>query len=116
MKKIVLSCAALVLMASPALAADTAKTDAAPALKKVVMPGHEHARKGVFEKADADNDGTVTKDEWIAAETEYFESVDANHDGKLSHDEIKAQRDSMMKKRMMWRAEKKDAAPATDQK
>jgi hypothetical protein len=107
-KKLFVSCVALVLMASPVLAADAGQN----ALKKVVMPGHEHAHKGVFEQADANNDGIVTKDEFIAAETRYFDSVDTDHDGKLSKDEIKAQRERAMKKRAMWRSEKSEAAPA----
>jgi hypothetical protein len=118
-KKFLASCVALVLMASPALAADAAKTAVPDAgLKKVVMPGHVREHKGVFEQADANNDGVVTKEEFIAAETKYFDSVDTDHDGKLSKDEIKAQREAAMKKRMMWRSEHKDdAAPAsTEQK
>ncbi len=106
MKKLFLSCVALALMASPALAADAAKAAPAPA----VAAPHDH--KGVFEQADANNDGIVTRDEFLASEGKYFDSVDTNHDGKLSKDEIQAQRQAAQARRMAWRAGHDKTAPA----
>jgi Ca2+-binding EF-hand superfamily protein len=41
---------------------------------------------------DKDGDGSVSKDEWVAAgrPAERFDLVDANHDGKVTADELSA--------------------------
>lgn len=95
--KVVTALIILAASASPALAANAAPT-ATPAAASA-------PRQGVFEKADANHDGIVTKEEFLASEGQYFDSVDANHDGKLTQDEIKAQRDRSHAKRMAWKQE-----------
>ncbi|HEX4710236.1 hypothetical protein [Phenylobacterium sp.] len=41
---------------------------------------------------DTNNDGTISKDEWVAAgrPAERFDAVDTNKDGKISTDELSA--------------------------
>ncbi|HEX3701303.1 MAG TPA: EF-hand domain-containing protein [Phenylobacterium sp.] len=41
---------------------------------------------------DKDGDGTISKDEWVAAgrPAERFEFVDTNHDGKITAEELAA--------------------------
>ena len=110
MNKLLVSCAALVLLVSPALAAETAAPAAVSpmaAVAPVKTPVKEH--RGVFEQADADNDGIVTKEEFLAAEEKYFGSVDKNGDGKLTKDEIQAQRQAAREKRTQWRQAHKQA-------
>jgi opacity protein-like surface antigen len=94
MKKIALSCVALVLLASPALAATAATPVAAPA----AQPAHH----GVFEDADTNHDGIVTKQEWLDHESKYFDSLDTNHDGKLTQDEIQAARQKSHDRYEAW--------------
>jgi Ca2+-binding EF-hand superfamily protein len=42
-----------------------------------------HGGEGMFERADANNDGSVTKEEFIAARGEQFAKLDRNSDGYL---------------------------------
>lgn len=44
--------------------------------------------EGIFERADADNDGSVTRDEFIAARTERFAKLDRNSDGYLDSNDV----------------------------
>ncbi len=38
-----------------------------------------------FAAADADHDGTLTREEYLSAVEARFKAADANHDGKLTH-------------------------------
>jgi Ca2+-binding EF-hand superfamily protein len=42
-----------------------------------------HGGEGMFERADANNDGSVTKEEFIAARGDQFSKLDRNSDGYL---------------------------------
>lgn len=42
-----------------------------------------HGGEGMFERADANNDGSVTKEELIAARGDQFSKLDRNSDGYL---------------------------------
>lgn len=42
-----------------------------------------------FKAMDANNDGSVTKDEWRGP-AERFDAIDTNHDGKISAEEMAA--------------------------
>ena len=68
------SVAALLLLSSPALAADPDAKPAAPT-------------RGVM-RYDANKDGWVDKAEWTAGQEARFKELDANKDGKLSQDEL----------------------------
>ncbi|WP_304165392.1 EF-hand domain-containing protein [Phenylobacterium aquaticum] len=55
----------------------------------------------IFKKFDANNDGAITKDEWVAAgrPAERFDLVDADHDGKVTQAELTAAIQKMMQAR-----------------
>jgi Ca2+-binding EF-hand superfamily protein len=44
--------------------------------------------EGIFERADADNDGSVTKEEFIAARGQQFARFDRNSDGYLDSNDV----------------------------
>src|SRR5690349_1586985 len=53
---------------------------------------HEGWRGGFFMRADANDDGVVTHEEFAASRAAEFARLDANHDGQLSRDEMRAGR------------------------
>lgn len=75
--------------------------------------GHGHKGMGMmmFEKADTNHDGAVTKAEAMAAVMTHFDEVDTNKDGQISADERKAAHEKM---RAEFQAHKADrqAPPA----
>lgn len=94
MKKLLTFTAAAFLMTSPAMAEHEAGGDA---------PHHKGGK--MFERADADGDGVVTKDEFLAEQTKRFDEMDADKDGKVTKDEAKAKMEEMRKK---WDKKKHD--------
>lgn len=68
MSRMFVSPALLILLSSPALAQ---------------MRG-----EGVFERADSDNDGSVTREEFIAARVDRFARLDRNSDGHIDSNDI----------------------------
>ena len=61
------------------------------------MEGHRMGRRGgmhgmMAERADTDNDGTITQAEFSAAALARFESADADNDGVVTAEERRAQR------------------------
>ena len=83
--KMLLTMAAAAIMASaPAFAEDHGKEG---------MMHKEGMHKGkMFEMMDANTDGMVSKDEFMADHMKRFEKMDANADGNVSKDEIEAYR------------------------
>lgn len=59
------------------------------------MPGHQGHHGGGFKKADANGDGIVTRDEFVAQAAAKFAKVDANNDGKVTPEEMQAVRGKM---------------------
>ena len=49
----------------------------------------------MLKMADTNNDGAVSKDEFLAAHVKHFDMMDANHDGQLTQAERKAARQKM---------------------
>lgn len=49
----------------------------------------------LLKMADANNDGTVTKAEFMAAAAKHFDTADANHDGKITKEEREAMHKGM---------------------
>lgn len=74
------SLAAALLLAAPALAAP----DSQPAATSAKPT---RAVKGVM-RYDANGDGVVDRDEWNAGQEARFNQLDTDHDGKLSQDEL----------------------------
>ena len=103
MKTLMTTGFALILMIAPAMAQTAAPAQAVAPVNSAAPHTHE----GVFEKADANHDGIVTKEEFLASEGQYFDSVDTNHDGKLSKEEIQAQRQKARAERAQWHATSK---------
>ena len=60
-------------------------------------PGGGHHEMGMMmlQMADANKDGAVSRDEFLAAHGKHFDMMDANHDGKLSKEERQAAREKM---------------------
>ncbi len=44
--------------------------------------------EGVFERADVNKDGTVTREEFIAARAEHFAKLDRNSDGYIDSNDV----------------------------
>ncbi len=87
---------AAALVCSTAMAAGTTGNTTVPP-----QGGDRPHREGMFERADLNHDGIVTKDEFLKESAQFFDKVDTNHDGKLTQDEIKAFKEQ---KREEWKA------------
>lgn len=97
MKKILMiGAAVLTLNAIPALAEEggARKHDGGQKMDKM------------FTEQDANGDGKISKDEFVAHATKRFEEMDSNKDSNVTKEEIKAHFEA---KRAEWKA-KKDAA------
>ena len=77
--------AAVMMAATPALAEEDGNMAAEKKNRGAVM----------FERMDADSDGKVSLEEFLAAHKERFKKIDADGDGYLTPDEMKAARDEM---------------------
>ncbi|MGZ3278630.1 MAG: hypothetical protein ACXU82_19095 [Caulobacteraceae bacterium] len=53
-------------------------------------PGEPYPVAAWFRKADADGDGKLTRDEFVADAVRFFQVLDANHDGVIDGMELKA--------------------------
>lgn len=64
------------------------------------MPGRAHGMGDrMLERADADKDGVITREEFRAVAARGFDRQDANHDGRVDAAERKAWRDQRMARR-----------------
>lgn len=70
--------------------------------------GHDRMGQMMMRMADADKDGTVTKDEFVAAALKHFDQMDTNHDGTVTPAERKA---AMAAMRAKWGAHKDGDMP-----
>lgn len=107
MKKILmLGIAVLALNAAPSFAEDKAAASAdAP----------KHHKSDMLKEIDADGDGAVSKNEFLAFHEKRFGEMDANNDGKISkeeHEAMRAEWKAKMKERREQRM-KKDAPAET---
>lgn len=97
-KLLVLSVAALAIVATPVLADSH---------------GGKGAKGKMFEKHDTNGDGAISKEEFLDHAEERFSKMDTNGDGSVSKEEAKAGHDKKraeMKERIKERKEKRDAA------
>ena len=53
-------------------------------------PGEPYPVVAWFNQADADHDGKLTRDEFVADAARFFQTLDANHDGVIDGEEVKA--------------------------
>jgi hypothetical protein len=96
-RAMLLSAAAATLMALPALAQDAGapppmQNDGASGAAPMRMPMRGGGMMGGMGMMDANHDGAVSKDEWMAQ----FDKLDANHDGKITADEMRSARQMRM--------------------
>lgn len=96
-KILVLSAAALMLQAIPALAEEG--------------PGKGDRGAKMFEKLDTDKNGTISEAEFIAKSKERFAAMDANSDGAVTPEEAKAAHEKMREKWKEHKAKHGDEAP-----
>jgi hypothetical protein len=78
--------------------------------------GKGHGPRGakMFEKLDADGNGSVTKDEFMKAQEEHFAKMDANGDGSFTKEEAEAMHAKMKEMRDAHKDEVKTDAPVAD--
>ena len=100
MKKILMMGAALLVM------------QAVPALAQEHGPMHEGGKHGgpgeFFEMQDANKDGVVSEDEFLAKAKEKFSMIDTDKDGKITKEELEARHAEMKKKFEERRGDRKD--------
>jgi len=66
--------------------------------------GHDHKGK-MMQKVDTNNDGMISKAEFMAKHEEKFMKMDVNSDGMISAEEHKAAKNKWKEKRMKKNAE-----------
>jgi hypothetical protein len=94
-RKLIPLMAAALLLAAPAIA--RAEGSAA---QNNQQGGNQHQqRDGFMKRIDKNNDGAISKDEFVAAQVERFTKMDKNGDGKLSKDEMRAAREMFVGKK-----------------
>jgi len=75
--------------------------------------GRRHPRPPMggpmFEKIDTDNDGSISRDEWMSHHAEMFSKIDKDGDGQITKSEMKFHREHMMKKHRPEGGEEIDA-------
>ncbi len=88
---------------------------AAGLLASPAFAEHDDASAGSgkphFSKADTNQDGFISKDEWVVRAEEGFNKSDADKDGKLSKDERKASYEKMKARRAEWKAKHQGEHP-----
>lgn len=109
MKKILMSCVALMLMSAPVLAEETKPV---PPAAEAGKEGKAPELRGMMAKADADKDGKVSKAEFTASSEKKFAEMDKNSDGFITPDEMKAHHEAMKEKFKEHRKGKGGEKPA----
>ena len=73
-----------------------------------VFADHGEHMKKMMGKMDTNNDGQVSKEEWIKHHEEMFTKLDADGDGNITKEEFKAFKKAMKDKKEDKDGEKKD--------
>lgn len=99
MKKLLAISALALILSGPAFAEDAAAPD--------------HKGPGpMFERADTNHDGLLSKEEFMAKHEETFKRLDTNGDGSISKEEIEVGREKWKEMRKEHMEQKDGAAPA----
>jgi len=89
--------AAAVFQAAPVLAGDY---------------GHHKKGNMMYDHHDADGDGVITKEEFMAGAEERFAKMDANGDGEITKDEAaeirEEMKEKMKEKREKWKEKREE--------
>ena len=54
------------------------------------QPMHGQIEQRMFQEADSNSDGAISKNEFNAYQSKHFNKMDANRDGKITHAEMEA--------------------------
>lgn len=73
--------------------------------------GKKHRGMKMFEEQDANKDGAITEDEFVAFMKKKFTESDGNKDGKVTKEEAKAHYEA---KRAEWKAKREAMKQAKD--
>lgn len=92
-------------IAAPAFA----ETPAAPA--EATPPAQHEGHAGPMQTADTNNDGLLSKAEFMAVQEKRFADMDTNKDGNISRDEMRGFRDKMGEMRKEMMEKHKEGAP-----
>ena len=74
--------------------------------------GKKHHKGHMMEKVDANGDGAISKDEFMARHEEMFNKMDADGDGSISKEEMKAGMEAKREKMKEFREKRKDRRDA----
>lgn len=72
----------------------------------------KHMRKGPGKDLDTNEDGVVSKAEFLSHAEKRFEKIDADGNGEISKEEGKAAHDKMRKKKKDYMQKRKSEKPA----
>ena len=102
------------IFASSAYAADSETDNNSPLSPQVkehhltheqMQARHDKMMEHMFNKADLNKDGVISKEEAMKVAEEHFDKIDTNHDGKITREEQAAYYKKMQEKHHKMRAE-----------
>ena len=68
---------------------------------------HKGGHEGRFMKADTNNDGNISKAEFVAQSEKHFAKLDTNSDGNVTKDELAAMKEKYKERKAAKEAEAK---------
>lgn len=95
MNKLLMTAALLMIVAAPAAMAQDAEREG----KRCNKEDRKAKAEAHFEEMDADDSGTLSKDEVQGKLADHFDEIDADGDGELTKEELKAAREARKAKR-----------------
>ncbi len=104
--------------ATPAKAPTSATTTPAASAQPITVPMDSkamiaNAMAGMLKKFDTNNDGAISKEEWLKRHEANFADRDTDRDGKLTKEELVAGAEKQIKSNIISTPVKPPEAPAT---